>query len=1026
MPTSLLLHFDGANNSTTFTDSGPFGLSITAGGNAKLSTVQRKIGTASALFDGDGDSLQLPSSTELDFGTGPFTIDFFMRTNGSQDDFSSIVSRFSNAPSTGGTTTFSILNNSGYVSPTFSVVLAGTTYISLLASSLPVNNNDWHHVAISRDGVNLYLGVDGAIVASNSSVGVADSVTISSGRIGRSQTNNLTDNNYNGYLDEFRVTKGEALYTTTYIVPYSNYIYDITTGFKTTDTNTNYTQDLGSRYITKNYLLDVYPNIASSTGNRTAPGLWGWGDNRRYQLGLGNLGYYSSPVQIGALTNWKQISTSTLTSFAIKTDGTMWSWGLNGVSENISGFLGQNIGAPTIYYSSPVQIGALTTWKSVVGGYTKCHAIRSDGTLWGWGLNSLGELGVGNRVVYYSSPVQIGALTTWKQIGINACNSSADFSLALRNDGALFAWGDNRYGELGINTLGTLYYSSPIQVGALTNWKQVAGGGGGAAGPGGVGGNGTAANASGGKGGGGGGASLTTAGSNAGAAGVNGATGGNGGGGTGGGAGGISPNGSGTAGTAGTGGGGGGAVGSGIGGGGGTGSYWTQTSNSATAGSGGGGGGGDGVGGLYGGGGSGSAAAGAQGIIVFTYDGTVIGQKSGYAFPILNSDGTASNTIVDFDDMFVQKELFLNAGLYAWGNNGAGALGTFGTTSYSSPIQVGALTNWKQITVGNSSTLATKVDGTLWAWGGNDSGQLGLNNRTDYLSPVQVGSLYNWKQVSHYYQFTHAIKTDGTLWSWGYNNYGQLGNNTVNVYYSSPIQVGSLTNWKQVVAGAYGGFAVKTDGTLWGWGWNVYGELGNGGTTPYSSPIQIGTLTTWKYVSAGDRNFLAIKTDGTLWGCGNNGVGVLGINNVTSPQTPVQVGTSTNWKQVNITNCIAAGIKTDGTLWTWGQNIYGELGIGSRGNYYSSPVQVGSLTNWKQVTTFSGNFGASSNFCVALKTDGTLWTWGGNSAGQLGQGYATSTYYSSPIQVGALTTWKVVQVTTGNQAVLAISSPDLP
>ena len=120
--------------------------------------------------------------------------------------------------------------------------------------------------------------------------------------------------------------------------------------------------------------------------------------------------------------------------------------------------------------------------------------------------------------------------------------------------------------------------------------------------------------------------------------------------------------------------------------------------------------------------------------------------NSGYKFPILNSDGTYSSTVVDMGDMFVRKELFLNAGLWGWGYNAQGQLGNGSISNYSSPIQVGSLTNWKQVSVGLAHTAAIKTDGTLWTWGINGSGGLGNGTSINYSSPVQIGSLTNWKQ----------------------------------------------------------------------------------------------------------------------------------------------------------------------------------------------------------------------------------------------------------------------------------------
>ena len=140
-------------------------------------------------------------------------------------------------------------------------------------------------------------------------------------------------------------------------------------------------------------------------------------------------------------------------------------------------------------------------------------------------------------------------------------------------------------------------------------------------------------------------------------------------------------------------------------------------------------------------------------------------------------------------------------GLYSWGQNNYGQLGLGNTTYYSSPVQVGALTTWVGISCGSAHTLATKTDGTLWSWGRNNSGQLGLGNTTNYSSPKQVGALTTWSKVANGIgENTAAIKTDGTLWSWGYNAYGQLGLGDI-TNRSSPVQVGALTTWLAIACG---------------------------------------------------------------------------------------------------------------------------------------------------------------------------------------------------------------------------------
>jgi len=339
--------------------------------------------------------------------------------------------------------------------------------------------------------------------------------------------------------------------------------------------------------------------------------------------------------------------------------------------------------------------------------------------------------------------------------------------------------------------------------------------------------------------------------------------------------------------------------------------------------------------------------------------------------------------------------------LYTWGNNNAGQLGLGNTTNYSSPMQVGSGTKWSAIGGGSDRQgYALQTNGTLWSWGLNQYGQLGLNTANLYYSsPKQVGALTNWLKITSNYGYATAIKTDGTLWSWGYNNYGQLGlNNRTN--YSSPMQVGALTNWLNISAGYFYCIATKTDGTLWSWGNNNYGQLGLNNRTFYSSPKQVGSLTNWLSVAAGFYSNLAIKTDGTLWSWGYNSVGALGLNNTTYYSSPKQVGALTNWKTLPNNSQSSAAIKTDGTLWTWGYNGSGQLGLGNKTNY-SSPKQVGSLTNWSSICTGTGQQ------TLAIKTDGTLWAWGRSVGGILGLGNTTT--YSSPKQVGLLTSWFAVR-----------------
>ena len=305
------------------------------------------------------------------------------------------------------------------------------------------------------------------------------------------------------------------------------------------------------------------------------------------------------------------------------------------------------------------------------------------------------------------------------------------------------------------------------------------------------------------------------------------------------------------------------------------------------------------------------------------------------------------------------------------------------------------------------------LEPALWMWGNNTYGELAQNNTIRRSSPVQVGSSTDWSVVSGGYYYTTAVKTNGTLWAWGYNPYAQLGINAPGNQ-SSPIQVGSLTNWARSFSMTTTTAATKIDGSLWLVGNNSYGQLGQNDTINRSSPVQVGTSTNWVSASGGFRYVISTKTDGTLWAWGSNSQGQLGLNiaYTISRSSPVQIGAQNTWLKLACGTYSSMATKTDGTLWAWGWNDYGQLGQNNRIKR-SSPVQIGALTTWSDVS-------ASGSSVIALKTDGTLWSWGRNNGGQLGLNIAYTISRSSPVQIGSLTSWSYIAM--GDQNAGAIKS----
>lgn len=347
----------------------------------------------------------------------------------------------------------------------------------------------------------------------------------------------------------------------------------------------------------------------------------------------------------------------------------------------------------------------------------------------------------------------------------------------------------------------------------------------------------------------------------------------------------------------------------------------------------------------------------------------------------------------------------------------------------------------------------------LWAWGLNSNGQLGDGTTISRSTPVrEATSSTNWSQLAKcaptaFNDHMCAIKSDGTLWCWGSNAYGKLGTNDTAVFGSErrrsiPTQEAtSSTNWKFVSKSSYNTFGIKTDGTLWGWGRNNGGQLGLNDIINRSSPCQEFTSSTnWKYVHTDGDSTFAIKTDGTLWGWGNNTAYALGVNDLIRRSIPVQeFSSSTNWKQVscgpNYNNNSAGAIKTDGTYWAWGQMGSGldrptpapqaiaythwkrfvgfSKILSTDGTVYSipfpfnpffgTPTQFGYgdgstdySTNWKDFSE------ASQSQSGGIKTDGTLWMWGPNTNGVTGINLNSGTQTTARQEFTLATNWKQI------------------
>ena len=651
--------------------------------------------------------------------------------------------------------------------------------------------------------------------------------------------------------------------------------------------------------------------LQSTTGSsvsaaiKTDGTLWTWGSNNSLDNARVSTAYsLTYPFQVPG--SWKYVEGGPGVTAGIKTNGTLWIWGISASGSALRGV----IDVPAEYSKTvvtPKHVVTSFTWKTWGGPYYKklisnrlgasigINAIRNNGTLWGWGKSSRGNIGhyVPSTLPGETfTPVQVaGGGTTWSYL------CEGDDNMGIKTDGTLWGWGSNEQGRLGVNS--NLQVSQPTQPYGGGTWKC---------------------------------ASSHYYGSPA-----------------------VKTNGT----------------------------LWCLGAVSSQ---------------LWVGGSSASF-----GKFCFTpipYVGAFAGTDWDYA--------TTPGGYWRFGGIKT------NGAMYFWGINAykGWALPNKpeSSTSITAPYQVPG--TWSQLSMGNQGGAAIKTNGTLWTWGNR---YVRGDALAHFDSSTVIGEVYgggtNWKQVSCnrggflgnpssynvlIQNISHmaAVKTDGTLWTWGYNQSGQLGTGDFTTRTTPVTTCLGGTDWDYVQCGQDMTWALKTNGTLYFWGTGAAEQGSNipntivlwaPSSTNWNVTADTADASNWKQISLGNEHAVAVKDDGTLWAWGSNDDGRLGINlpeyapngfNIHNKSTPVEVyGGGTNWKQASAGIDYTLAVKTDGTLWAWGNNLWGQLGTGDSSSR-SAPTQI-SGTNWVSCFATDGDTAPARRFSMGMKTDGTLWMWGG-------------------------------------------------